>query len=68
MAWAIFYRDFSWARPHSVFMFRAGPAPVPQERPSDFIEAAVKAGAAEKVPSPTSEAKRVLKRAIKRAN
>jgi len=71
MAWAIFYRTVhmngAQRVPKSKFGFMAEPSPVPQEFPQDFIDFAVARGAAEKVPSPSREGKRALKRATKRA-
>ena len=60
MAWAIFIREFNWSRPRSVYSFNAKASSAPQERPRDFIEAAVKAGAAELVPSPSREGKKAI--------
>lgn len=60
MAWAIFSREFNWSRPRSVYSFNAKALPEPQERPRDFIAAAVAAGAATQAPSPTREGKRAI--------
>jgi len=46
---AIFTREFHWSRPRSPLGFGARPSPEPQTFPRDFIEAAVKAGAATRV-------------------
>ena len=46
MAWAIFTREFNWHRPGSKISFNAKADGAPKCRPHDFIEAAVKAGAA----------------------
>ncbi len=66
MAWALFYRTVhmngAQRTPKSKIGFMASPGPVPQEFPSDFIDYAVSIGAAERVPSPSREAKRALKR------
>ncbi|MEI4470924.1 hypothetical protein [Frigidibacter sp. MR17.24] len=43
---AIFTREFHWKRPHSPLGFGAKAKPEPQQFPEDFIQAAVKAGAA----------------------
>lgn len=43
---AIFHREFHWNRPRSPLGFGAKPRAEPQSFPRDFIEAAVKAGAA----------------------
>ena len=71
MAWAIFHRTIhmngAQRSPRSKVGFMASPAPVPQEFPRDFIDFAVAKGAAERVPSPSSGAKKALKRATKRA-
>lgn len=66
MAWAIFNRRFNWKRPRSIYSFRAEASAEPQERPQDFIDAAVRAGAAEQVPSPTRAEKKAI-RSRKRA-
>lgn len=71
MAWAIFHRTIhmngAQRTPKSKIGFMATAAIVPQEFPQDFIDFAVAQGAAERVPSPSSEAKKALKRATKRA-
>lgn len=43
---AIFHREFHWSRPNSAVGFGAKAKPEAQSFPRDFIEAAVKAGAA----------------------
>ncbi len=60
MAWAIFNREFNWRRPRSVYSFNAKASPEPQQRPRDFIAAAIAAGAAAPVPSPTREGKKAI--------
>lgn len=62
MAWMIVHRDVFWSRPGSKFSFEAKASPDPQERPQDFVDHAVSIGAAQKVPSPTRDGKRALKR------
>ena len=60
MAWAIFTREFNWHRPGSKVSFNAKAGL--QQRTHDFIEAAVKAGAAQHVASPNRELARVVTR------
>lgn len=60
MAWAIFNREFNWRRKRSVYSFNAKASPEPQQRPRDVVDAAVAAGAAEEVPSPTREEKKAI--------
>lgn len=60
MAWAIFSREFNWRRPRSIYSFNAKASADPQERPRDFIEAAVAVGAAEEVPSPNRDEKKAI--------
>lgn len=56
MAKAIFHRRFHWNRPKAGFGFAASPSEKPQSWPRDFIDAAVAAGAATKVPPARSKA------------
>lgn len=64
MAWAIFHRTFNFDfRPAMAACKEFRPAAVPQEAPERVIAAAVKAGAADRVKSPTANQKRALKRA-----
>ncbi|MHB2265036.1 hypothetical protein [Aliihoeflea sp. PC F10.4] len=60
MAWAIFSTEFNWRRPRSIYSFNAKASVDPQERPRDFIEAAVTAGAAEEVSSPNRDEKKAI--------
>lgn len=55
---AIFLREFHWSRPNSPLGFGARPSPEPQSFPRDFIEAAIKAGAAIPAPKPAPNRKR----------
>lgn len=61
MAWAVFHREFNWNRPGSPYAFQAFARAAPQQKPQDFIDAAVKAGAAERFDSPDRTAKDALK-------
>lgn len=51
---AIFTREFHWSRPNSPLGFGARPSPEPQTFPRDFIDAAIRAGAAQAVPQTRS--------------
>lgn len=63
MAWAIFRREFNFdyrpTRPISQFV---RPLAIPQQFPERLIAAAVRAGAAVRVPSPRPEQAREYKR------
>jgi len=64
MPWAIFRREFNFDhRPLKAVSQFIRPSDVPQEFPERVIAAAVKAGAAERAPSPRPEEKRAYKRA-----
>lgn len=60
MAWAIFNEEFNFSRPKSRFSFNVKPDAAPQSWPHDVIDAAVKAGKAERVKSPTADERRAL--------
>ena len=60
MAWAIFTKEFNWDRPKSTLCFNVQPSELPQEKPQDVVDAAVTAGFAEAVASPTKTAKKEL--------
>jgi hypothetical protein len=66
MAWAIFARRFSWRRPKCKFSWTREAGSQPQQGVHDFIEAAVKAGAATKVDPPNREMAATLKAKEKR--
>lgn len=55
---AIFTREFHWSRPRSPLGYGAKASPDPQTFPRDFIEAAIKAGAAIPVAKPAPKLKR----------
>lgn len=54
---AVFSREFHWRRPKSGLGFGARASDEPQTFPRDFIDAAVKAGAAEIVSSKAKSSK-----------
>ena len=51
---AIFVKEFHWHRPKSPLGFAAKPGDAPQSFPRDFIDAAIKCGAAVAVPKAKS--------------
>lgn len=55
---AIFLREFHWSRPNSPLGFGAKASQEPQSFPRDFIEAAIRAGAAIPVRKPAPNPKR----------
>ncbi len=64
MPWAIFHRTFNFDfRPDAAVCQEILPGEDPQEFPAKVINAAVAAGAAERVKSPRPEQKRAYKRA-----
>lgn len=64
MPWAKFTRVFNYDfRPERAVCIKIEPLDDPQEFPGKVIDAAVKAGAAERVESPRPEQKRAYKRA-----
>ncbi|NMG39885.1 hypothetical protein GRZ55_11585 [Chelativorans sp. ZYF759] len=64
MPWAIFHRQFNFDfRPARAVCITVKPKPVPQQFPGPIIDAAVKAGAAERAKSPTAQQKRAFQRA-----
>lgn len=64
MPWAKFTRVFNYDfRPERAVCIRIEPLDDPQEFPGKVIDAAVKAGAAERIESPKPEQKRAYKRA-----
>lgn len=64
MPWAKFTRVFNYDfRPERAVCIKIEPLDDPQEFPGKVIDAAVKAGAAERVESPKPEQKRAYKRA-----
>lgn len=64
MPWAIFHRTVNFDfRPDAAVCQEIRPSETPQEFPQRVIDAAVKAGAAERVDSPKPEEKRAYKRA-----
>jgi len=63
MAWAIFKKQFNFDhRPLKAVSQLIRPSDVPQQFPERVIAAAVAAGKAERVESPTADQKRALKR------
>lgn len=62
MAWAVFHREFNWSRPKSRFSFNAKVSETPQSRVHDFVDAAVAAGAATRVPMTAAKAPRKTRR------
>jgi hypothetical protein len=61
MPWAIFTRQFNFDhRPQRAVCQTVRPKAEPQQFPTPLIEAAVKAGAAKRVRSPSSAQKRAL--------
>ena len=68
MAWAIFKKQFNFDhRPLKAVSQFIQPSDEPQEFPERVIAAAVEAGVAERVETPSADEKRAIKRA-KRAN
>lgn len=68
MAWAIFKKQFNFDhRPLKAVSQFIQPSDEPQEFPERVIVAAVEAGVAERVETPSSDEKRAIKRA-KRAD
>lgn len=64
MPWMIVHRTFDFDfRPERAVCIEIRPSHAPQEFPGKVIDAAVKAGAAERVESPKPEQKRAYKRA-----
>ncbi|MVA98845.1 hypothetical protein GN330_16480 [Nitratireductor sp. CAU 1489] len=64
MPWARFTKTFDFDfRPERAVCIEIRPSHTPQEFPGRVIDAAVKAGAAERVESPKPEQKRAYKRA-----
>lgn len=64
MPWARFHRRFNYDfRPERAVCITVQPRPEPQQHPGRIIEAAVKAGAATRVKSPTAQQKRAMERA-----
>ncbi len=57
MVRAIFHKEFNYSDPKSPLSFNVKPSPDPQSRPHYIVDAAIKAGAAERVSQSSSKRK-----------